>query len=157
MSEVELSISFPLDSGGFLRRACPNCGREFKWHQNESPDAAAAETPYFCPYCRVQAEPGEWFTEEQAAYIQDEMMEHIVGPSLEGLAESMRDLERRSGGFIKARFEPPARERAVLIFEPDDMRVVAFFCHPEEPVKVEEAWHGPVYCLICGEPLYATT
>ena len=29
MSEIELSVSFPLDKQGFLRRACHVCGREF--------------------------------------------------------------------------------------------------------------------------------
>ena len=31
MSEIELSVSFSLDSERFLRRACPACSREFKW------------------------------------------------------------------------------------------------------------------------------
>jgi hypothetical protein len=31
VSEHQLSMSFPLDSDGFLRRVCPSCEREFKW------------------------------------------------------------------------------------------------------------------------------
>lgn len=53
MSEVELSMSIPLDSDGFARRACPNCERELKWIISSDGEEAtpAPEGGYFCPYC----------------------------------------------------------------------------------------------------------
>ena len=37
MNEIRLSVPFPLDSEGFLRRECPSCRREFKWlHQGRT-------------------------------------------------------------------------------------------------------------------------
>lgn len=157
MSDIEMSLSFPLDSAGFFRRACPVCAREFKWHHDESrDDSIAPPDAYYCPYCRTSASPDEWFTEEQLAYIEDEVAERVVNPSLEGLADTMRQLDRASGGLIKGRLEMPRRDRAVPVFEPDDMREVKFQCHPNEPVKVADDWPDAVYCLICGEPTDAS-
>lgn len=79
------------------------------------------------------------------------MMERIIGPSLEGLANSLAKLERSSGGLIKGHLDVPRREHAPPIFEPDDMRLIEFVCHPNEPLKVSDEWRGDVHCLICGE------
>ncbi len=151
MSEQEFADTFPLDQGGFLRRACPACGREFKWLPSDAIEEAAPEpSTYFCPYCGAPAPADEWFTDEQAAHINDELMEQILGPSLEGLSESLRGLERSSGGLIRGSLEGPSREHAPPVFEPDDMRRVDFVCHPAEPVKVEDSWADDVFCLMCG-------
>ena len=33
------------------------------------------------------------------------------------------------------------------------MREVKPLCHPWEPIKVDEGWHGDIHCLICGTVL----
>ncbi|MCY3733741.1 MAG: hypothetical protein OXG42_05625, partial [Chloroflexi bacterium] len=60
---------------------------------------------------------------------------------------------RSSGGLfeLSVSVEMPERRQATPVFEPNDMRRVDFSCHPAEPVKVDEAWAGPVHCLCCGE------
>ena len=58
---VTMSISLPVDSDGFLRRACKKCSREFKWLHSQ--DVEEATNPYHCPYC---GQPGaDWTTDEQ--------------------------------------------------------------------------------------------
>lgn len=152
MSEIELSVSFPLDSQGFLRRACPACGREFKWLSVEGDAAPPASEQYFCPYCGASAVPNDWFTLEQRAYIDTAVFDEVLGPTLKELAESVRQLNRTSGGLIEvtASVEPPERRQAPPVYEPDDMRQVTFACHPKIPIKVDAAWRRPVRCLICG-------
>ena len=152
MSEIEVPVSFPLDSHGFLRRACPACSREFKWLSVEGDADSPSPACYFCPYCGTSAARGEWFTPEQRAYIETAVFNKVLGPSLEDLAESMRQLNRTPGGLIEitASIEPPERRQAPPVFEPDDMRQVTFACHPKEPIKVDEAWRRPVHCLSCG-------
>ena len=59
MSEIELSVSFPLDSEKFLRRACPTCSREFKWLSEEGDAESPSPEHYFCPYCGSSAAPDE--------------------------------------------------------------------------------------------------
>lgn len=154
MDDLEVAVSLPLDSGGFLRRACPSCSREFKWLSTDDDDSGSPPDEYFCPYCADSAPPDEWFTQEQARYIEEEVFDKALRPSLEDLATSLRRVGRSSGGFIEitGSVEMPERQQAAPVFEPDDMRQVTLACHPSEPVKVDEAWSQPVHCLRCGRP-----
>lgn len=153
MSEIELSVSFPLDSDGFLRRACPNCSREFKWLSTEVEEPSSPPEEYFCPYCGTRAAPQEWLTEEQLSYIKAHVYDQVVRPSLEDLGDSFRRLGKSSGGLIQfnARVEASEPQQAPPVFEPNDMKQVSFTCHPMEPIKIAETWSGSVHCLYCGE------
>jgi len=148
--EIEMSMTVPLDSDGFLRRQCPTCEREFKWKpaQDDEDAAAAPDGGYFCPYCVVQAPPGSWWTEAQIAVAQQQAYDEVVKPQIEELESSARQ-----SGLIEVSVsetdEPPS------LTEQDDMRRVDFNCHREEPVKVLDDWVRPVHCLICGEPAQA--
>lgn len=158
MEENGFTLSFPLDDDGFFRRACPTCSREFKWFHSEEDDSDEPPVEYFCPYCGVAAAPDEWQTEEQVRYIEEEAFARIVGPALEELNGSFGSGGRSSGDpfEISLSVEVPDRRQAAPVFEPNDMRRIDFACHPKEPVKVEEAWAGPVHCLLCGRVSNAT-
>ncbi len=155
MDDFEIAISLPLDSDGFLRRACPHCSREFKWLSTDDDDSVPSRSEYFCPYCGATAAADEWFTLEQSRYIEEEIFQEALRPSLEDLAGSLRQIGRSSGGLIEftGSVEMPERQQAAPVFEPDDMRQVTPACHPSEPVKVDEARNGPVHCLCCGRLL----
>jgi len=161
MTEIELALSFPLDTDGFLRRACPICLREFKWlwvdHDDKETEIPQPEE-YYCPYCGGSATPNEWFTSSQVAYINTEVFEEVVRPRLDEFTESLDQLNRTSGGLIEftANVEGPKQRQAPPVFEPNDMMKVVFPCHPEEPVKVNEEWDQPVHCLCCGYLINAT-
>lgn len=152
MEETEFTLSFPLDEDGFFRRACPNCSREFKWLHSGGDDSHGSPVEYLCPYCGVTADPDEWQTEEQMKYIEEEAIARFMGPALEELESSFGSDGRSSGGLFELRVsvEMPERRQAAPVFEPNDMRRIDFGCHPAEPVKVDEAWTGPVHCLCCG-------
>ena len=161
MTEIEMSLSFPLDTDGFLRRACPACLREFKWHPSDHDDEDNEIPPpeeYFCPYCGGSATPSEWFTESQIAYIHTEAFEEVLRPQLDEFTESLDQFNRSSGGFVEitASVEGPKQRQAPPVFEPNDMRKVVFPCHPDEPVKIDEEWDQHVHCLCCGRPGNAT-
>ena len=121
MSEIELSVSFPLDSERFLRRACPACNQEFKWLSVEGDAETPSPEHYFCPYCGLSAAPDEWFTLEQRAYIETAVFEEVLGPSLEDLRESIEQLNRSSRGLLEitASVEPPEQRQAPPVFEPE--------------------------------------
>ena len=148
-----MSLTFPLDAHGFLRRACPACSLEFKWFSGESKAETPSPAHYFCPYCGISAAPSKWFTREQNAYIKTAMFDEVLGPSLQELEESIQQLNRSSGGPIEisASVEYPERQQAPPVFEPADMKKVVFACHPEDSAKVDEAWCRPVHCLSCGK------
>lgn len=137
----EVGVTLPLDSHGFLRRECPTCEREFKSLPSnaDDEDTSGPDGGYHCPYCRVQAPPGSWWTPAQLELAQGTAMSEVVGPMLKGFA-------REFGGTYSGSDEPEA------LSETDDMTRVDFACHPEEPVKVLDDWNKPAYCLICGQP-----
>jgi hypothetical protein len=56
--EVSFTVSFPLDSEGFLRRECPSCRREFKWLPQDETDPMPDEG-YCCPYCGGDSSLGD--------------------------------------------------------------------------------------------------
>lgn len=52
---MDFQVSLPLDSDGFLRRECPHCMQEFKWHHgpaNEEAETANEPAAYTCPLVR---------------------------------------------------------------------------------------------------------
>jgi hypothetical protein len=148
MSEVIGSVSMPLDSDGFLRRECPHCSREFKWHHGESDEESAVEPAgYHCPYCNGQSVDG-WWTVAQLAAIEDETRYYAESQ----IHEMFKGMERQSNEFVKIKAgAAPGRPNRPPLTEPDDMRQVDFACHPNEPVKVLENWSEPVHCLVCGQ------
>ena len=143
-------MSVPLDDG-FLRRECPNCKREFKWHEeptDDRPDNAVNPPMYYCPYCGTAAGPDEWWTEAQLDYA--EAM--AAGPALREMAEQMRQtLRPMNRGMIKLSVDQPDEpEPPDPLVEPNDMVAVASPCHPWEPIKVTEDWQESIHCLVCG-------
>lgn len=149
---MDISVQFPLDNG-FLRRECPTCEREFKWHHGPTPDHpkdAVDPDVYFCPYCGATAPPSSWWTKEQLAYAQ----QSAVGPIARATGDALEDAlgHQRSDSFIRMDVkrgdvpEPPA-----ALSESNDMAIVQSPCHPWEPVKVEETWTEPLHCLLCGD------
>lgn len=155
MSDIqEFSVSLSLDSGGFLRRECPTCEREFKWLHAEDSDEEAAvhEGGYFCPYCAIQAPVDGWWTPAQLELVNGVITEEVVEPALKRLERSVGDVSRGSGGLITASMKIDLPPKADPLVESDDMRRIDYACHPTEPVKVLDDWVRTVHCLICGTP-----
>jgi endogenous inhibitor of DNA gyrase (YacG/DUF329 family) len=144
---MDIRLDFPLDADHFLRRECPSCTKEFKWHHARTasrPDDAADPPQYICPLCGKAASHDQWFTQDQLRY-RDEMVEFYKMDVVNG------EMQRFFGSNYK-----PGRSTAPApsaLFESNDMIIVEPPCHPWEPVKVpeERADAGPLFCLICGE------
>jgi hypothetical protein len=125
--------------------------REFKWHHG--PIEGAPTNPpdpdqYYCPYCGQPAATDEWWTPEQVEVIQAATAQKVIPQLQDELQDSFRELNR--SGMLKASIEADLPNPPPPLFEDDDMMAVASPCHPYEPVKVEEEWSAPLYCLICG-------
>ena len=137
MSEFEVSVSIPLDSDGFLRRECPHCEGQFKWHDgpaNEEAENAPAAATYYCPLCGQPATPDSWWTRDQLAYA-----EGMAAPvAMEAVAEELdRAFKDLKGGFISfERGKGVSPETPMPLTEIDDMEIVVSPCHAYEPIKV---------------------
>lgn len=147
--EYEIQVSFPLDSDGFLRRECPHCMGQFKWHEGPANDEAeqhARPAAYSCPLCGQPAADDSWNTPEQVNLIEKAAMPFALGlvqDELETMFRGMKGVEYKRGD------EEPD-ELADPLVEPDDMTIVSSPCHGYEPVKVPDDHTGPLFCLICG-------
>lgn len=154
MSDMSISISLPLDEDGFLRRECPNCERQFKWWQTSEEDSPTEEAreeieAYFCPYCYEPAPPSSWWTKEQLEYMQQLAAAEALGPQLRSMKNNLERGNRRSKG-ISIEMSVPDLTQPEPLVELEDMVRVDVPCHPEEPLKVDDAWDTEIACLICG-------
>lgn len=142
---MEISVSIPSDTSGFIRRECPKCEREFKWFSGDTegrPDDYLDPENYFCPYCGEPAGHDSWWTPAQLEYARTAAM----GPISKHIGE---ELKRALGRGVD--YRPSAVEVPDLLIDPDDMLIVEPPCHPFEPLKIDDAWSTPVHCLVCGQ------
>ncbi|GAA4758300.1 hypothetical protein GCM10023328_47500 [Modestobacter marinus] len=147
---MSMSVSLPLDNDGFLRRECPNCEREFKWHNgpaNEEAETADVPVTYYCPLCGEPAPPDHWWTTAQLDYMQEMATPMIMRQVSDVLGDALRGSKHVTykAGDGSDLPDPPS-----ALSEPDDMRIVASPCHDYEPVKVPDDADGPLHCLVCG-------
>jgi hypothetical protein len=145
------SISLPLDDDGFLRRECPQCSQQFKWHNGptaERPPGEVDPPVYFCPLCGDSATPDQWWTQEQIAFIQEAGM----GQAYREISDILESTFRGTRGMTYKRGSSDEPEPPSTLQEPNDMIIVAPPCHPWEPIKVPKESIGQVHCLICGAP-----
>jgi hypothetical protein len=176
MNEIKMNIPFPLDDDKFFRRACPFCKREFKIqisdeeledliqkskesYMLERGEGNSEENEYikendsekfFCPYCGQEALSGEWWTIEQAKYIQmyvENIMADIINKNF------IENIERKFRGNKFVKFEG----KKLKIKEPrispdnDDMIIINLPCC-QSKIKIEENWNKIVHCFYCGFP-----
>lgn len=147
-----MNISLPLDSDGFLRRECPRCSREFKWHNgpaNEEAEQRPSVDTYHCPLCGEPSGPDSWWTQPQLGLIEN-AGERLIAQEVGDMFKSL-ERKTRSNRYVQFKAGRSAvPDPAEPLVEPDDMTIVASPCHPWEPVKVPEDHAGTVYCLVCG-------
>lgn len=146
---MELSMNLPMD-GGFVRRECPSCKRQFKWHHGPTPrrpEEAVDPEIYFCPYCGEPAPADDWWTTEQIEYAQELAAE----PAMNAIAEEFKrsvGQGRNSLFQLSIKYDEP--EPPSTLHEASDMVLVEPPCHDWEPLKIMDDWVSPVHCLICG-------
>lgn len=147
---MDISIPLPLDNDGFLRRQCPRCARQFKWHHgpaNEEAEAQPSPSSYYCPFCGEPARTDELQTPEQQEYING-----VALPALMRLAQDEIAHQVRRSKFMT--FKPnhsAVPDEPALLDEPDDMQIIASPCHAYEPIKISDDAQSPLHCLVCGE------
>lgn len=149
------SVQFPLDDDGFLRRECPHCLQQFKWHHGPTADrpegGEADPAVYYCPRCGASAAHDRWWTQEHLAFME----ESVAGPALCEAADEIEKTFRGIKGLTYKSGQLDQPEPPAALHEPNDMTILAPPCHPWEPLKVPEEATARVYCLICGEPFAA--
>jgi len=146
-------VALPLDSDGFLRRECPNCLRQFKWHNGPASAEAEEQLPvdaYFCPFCGQPAVTDQWFTTEQVEYIQGVAMREAMQAADDELASAFKKMSSKNFQ-IKKTGHLDIPDQPDPLTEPDDMLIVVSPCHSWEPIKIPDTTAGPLHCINCGD------
>jgi hypothetical protein len=158
---VELSR----DAGGFVRRECPRCQRDFKTrpcaHDGnilqrrlaslfpfENAHESFDEVPdAWCLYCGHRAAGDEWLTAAQQAHMESvarAWANHVRYEQLAHVSRTLADNPRPT--FVSVR--PPALP-GPMAPDVDDLRALPLVCCGEE-VKAHWDWDGPLFCPRCG-------
>ncbi|HVB25015.1 MAG TPA: toll/interleukin-1 receptor domain-containing protein [Ktedonobacteraceae bacterium] len=148
MDEISISIPLPLDKDGFLRKECPNCGRQFKHRQDKQTETQESQEGYYCPYCSTLADAGKWYTAQQLEYMQQQLTAEVMNPNLFRLQEQIERVGQ--SGLFRIEMNIPLLEEPEPLVEYDDMVQLIFPCHVEEPIKVDEQWDQAVACVLRG-------
>jgi hypothetical protein len=149
---MDVPVTLPLDSDGFLRRECPHCIAQFKWHHgpaNEEAEKHPDPPTYYCPLCGQPASPDSWWTQEQLDYAQESAAPAIAQFVDESVDELFRGMKRSSIRVERSGHLDVPDAPAPLV-EPDGMCIVMSPCHSYEPIKVPDEHTGPLHCLVCG-------
>lgn len=146
---MSTGMSIPLDSDGFMRRECPNCQEQFKWHPSEEGGSVRRVDQYHCPLCGQAAGLDSWWTQEQIEYAKVAVMPEAMRQVHDALGAVVR-----SSKSVKVKVSNDLDEMPIPkpLREPNDMVILEPPCHDSEPVKVPDAAEPPFYCLICGSP-----
>ena len=147
--EIHISISLPLDDDGFLRRRCPSCELEFKWHSSDEAIGDSEITnQYFCPLCGHADGVDTWATPQQAEYMQQVSAPDIDRRVQEMMADAFKGVKgftfKADNGYSSQEVPPEP------LVEANDMTIVEPPCHPAEPIKIPPGSLASVHCLICG-------
>ncbi len=88
--EITMAITLPTDDEGMIGRECPECAEYFKVTPGTGLDISTCT----CPYCEHTADAGEFHTEAQLEYATSLAVTEVLGPSLQELESTLRELER---------------------------------------------------------------
>ena len=147
--EIEVPVDIPRDADGFIRRECPHCMRQFKWHDgpaNEDAEHQAAPVTFHCPLCGQPAAVDSWNTTDQVELAQQTVMPQVM----EMIQDDLEAMFRGMKGMTYERGSDELTDQPEPLTELEDMVIVASPCHSYEPVKIPEDHTGPLYCLVCG-------
>lgn len=136
-----------------MRRECPNCLKQFKWHDgpaNEDAEHQPSASAYYYPFCGQPAGLDRWWTTEQVEYTRGMAAPAAMQVVDDELSKAFRGLNSKYVKVTKkGSFDKPAEPDPMV--EPDDMIILASPCHAWEPIKVPDETQAPVHCLVCGQ------
>lgn len=178
--QVRFNLEVSMDRDGFLRRACPSCGRDFKteidpadlaWALNTqihlvsdeigvSPAETAQEgspEELRCPYCLYEAESSEMHTGETVAYLKLFALRDYALPMIDRMLSDFADSFGSSGGggglfSVSISVEHHRRPTPPRpIHGPEPADMkIVNFLCCGKKIKVADRWNDVSVCTYCG-------
>lgn len=157
--QYQMSITMPKDGDGRVARECPNnlCSPAY-FKVTPGTGITEAQDVVYCPYCRHEAEPSDFTTQEQLRYAKDIALREAQG----GIDDMIKDAlglgpsgkKKIGGGFISMEMSyKPSTPRPVRRPYEDEVRrdVVCPHCTLDQTVFGLATW-----CSDCGKDIFLT-
>jgi hypothetical protein len=158
-NEYRMNISIPTDVDGLLGRECTNedCSPGY-FKVKPGTGITEGQERAYCPYCRADAEPGEFTTKAQKDYaialMKNEAMDGINRMIGKSLGLDSRGKKKIGGGFFSIEMSyKPGRSGYVPRPIEEELRrdVTCPHCGLEHSVFGLATW-----CADCGEDIFLT-
>lgn len=157
--QYQMSITMPEDDDGRVARECPNslCSPAY-FKVTPGTGITGGQDVVYCPYCRHEAEPSDFTTQEQIRYAKDIALREAQGAIDDmikdalGLGPSRK--RKMGGGFISIEMSyKPSTQRHVRRPYEDEVRrdVVCPHCTLDQTVFGLATW-----CSDCGKDIFLT-
>ncbi|MGE0876288.1 MAG: hypothetical protein AB7O31_16625 [Burkholderiales bacterium] len=155
--QYQMSISIPKDSDGRVARECANslCSPAY-FKVTPGTGIAGGQDVIYCPYCKREAGPSDFTTQEQIRYAKDVALREAQG----GIDDMIKDAfglepsgtKKMGGGFISIEmtYKPGTPRQVVRPYEDEVRRdVVCPHCALDQTVFGLAAW-----CSDCGRDIF---
>jgi hypothetical protein len=157
--QYSMSITIPKDEDGRIARECPNsdCSPGY-FKVTPGTGITGGQESAFCPYCRHEAEPNDFATQEQIRYVKDlairEAYAGIDGMVKDALGLGASGKRKLSGGLISIElsYKPGNPPHVHRPFEDEVRRdVICPHCTLDQTVFGLATW-----CSDCGADIFLT-
>jgi hypothetical protein len=157
--QYSMSISIPTDEDGRMARECPNvdCSPGY-FKVTPGTGITGGQNLAYCPYCKHEAEPNDFATQEQIRYAKDlvirEAHKGVNGMIRDALGLGASGKKKLGGGFISMEisYKPGSLPHVHRPFEDEVRRdVICPHCTLDQTVFGLATW-----CADCGEDIFLT-
>jgi hypothetical protein len=157
--QYQMSITIPRDEDGRVTRECPNslCSPAY-FKVTPGTGITEEQNLAYCPYCKHEAEPNDFTTQEQIRYAKDivfkEAQEGIDSMIKDALGLGASGKKKMRGGFISMEmsYKPGTPGHVRRPYEDEVRRdVVCPHCTLDQTVFGLATW-----CSDCGKDIFLT-
>lgn len=144
---IEIKMSIPLDSDGFVEMQCDYCENRFMLH--ESVYSAEANLHFFCPICGLPNSVSTFFCPEVLEAAQRKVINYAYDKLQRELGSVVKEINK--SGFItvniKGKTKEPEKE---LFLTANEYVLVHQKCCNIDIKATEFDKNIGLYCPICG-------
>lgn len=157
--QYRMTISIPADEDGRIARECPSsvCSPGF-FKVTPGTGVTSGQSEAYCPYCRHEAEPNDFSTQEQIRYAKDmaliEAHKGINNMVRDALGLGASGKKKLGGEFLSMEisYKPGSLPSVHRPFEEEVRRdVICPHCTLDQTVFGLATW-----CADCGEDIFLT-